>query len=219
MEFQPRGDPRDAVLGRAIAQLYDVSAASPPWSFSSLVDVVCDCVGSDSGRLLVADYGLRRLQDGPDGRLVGPSVPIEGTIAGRAFDSGSIMATSGDPTVLHVPLVNGTERIGLLELQLAWDGEIPEVLAPLVRTLVLLLVTTSQHRCVGAGPAAEPLSAAAEVQWDLLPPLAGVAQDIAVGGILKPRTPSEATPSTTPSTTRPWSSRSSTPSATACRRC
>jgi serine phosphatase RsbU (regulator of sigma subunit) len=54
-------------------------------------------------------------------------------------------------------------------------------------TLVAVLLAKSRYsdawvRCRRA----EPLSAAAEVQWDLLPPLAATADDIAVAGILEP---------------------------------
>ena len=99
-----------------------------------------------------------------------------------------LMITSGtSPTVLHVPLTDGTERIGLLELEFDdWDG-VPSVLAPVVFFLVAVLQAKIRYsdawvRCRRA----EPLSAAAEVQWDLLPPLAASSGNIAVAGILEP---------------------------------
>jgi serine phosphatase RsbU (regulator of sigma subunit) len=57
----------------------------------------------------------------------------------------------------------------------------------MTRTLVLLFKTKARYtdEWVRARRAV-PLSAAAEVQWDLLPPLAASAADIAVAGILEP---------------------------------
>jgi hypothetical protein len=187
MSVQEPIDAADAVLGRALIKLYEVANLLPPASVAKVVDVVCEIVGARAGRLLVADYGLLSLRQlGPDGP-VGPPLRIEGTIAGRVFADGEIVASGEEPTILRVPLVDGTERIGLLELDFdVWDG-VPFVLSPVVLVLVTLLVAKSRYtdawvRCRRA----EPLTPAAEVQWDLLPPLAASADEIAVAGILEP---------------------------------
>ena len=83
----------DAVLGRALAKLYHVANILPPASVAKIVEVVCDVVGASSGRWYVADYGLRSLRElGPDGPA-GPSFLIEGTVPGRAFADGEIVAS------------------------------------------------------------------------------------------------------------------------------
>ena len=180
-------DEADALVGRALTSMYRVGNIVPPASVAQIVDVVCEVVGARSGRLFVADYGLRSLREfGPDGP-VGPSVVIEGTVAGRVFADGEIVAIGEGPTVLRVPLTDGSERIGILELDFdEWDG-VPVVLSPVVLVLVSVLVTKSRYtdawvRCRRA----ERMSAAAEVQWDLLPPLAASCDDVAVAGILEP---------------------------------
>jgi len=177
----------DASLGRALIKLYEVANILPPVAVARIVDTVCEIVGATAGRLHVADYGLQSLRElGPDGP-VGDSMPIAGTVAGRVFTDGVTLATGEHPTVVHVALVDGTERIGILELEFDdWDDE-PLVLAPVVVVMVSLLVAKSRYtdawvRCRRA----EPLTAAAEVQWDLLPPLAATATGIAVAGILEP---------------------------------
>ncbi len=187
MDVRPPMDDADAALGRALIQLYEVANILPPASVASFVDVVCEIVGAQAGRLYVADYALQSLRElGPDGPL-GQPVMIEGTVAGRVFADGITIASGEGPTVLHVALVDGSERIGLLELDFdIWDG-VPFVLAPVIVVLVSLLVAKSRYtdawvRCRRA----QPLTAAAEVQWDLLPPLAATATGIAVAGILEP---------------------------------
>jgi serine phosphatase RsbU (regulator of sigma subunit) len=178
----------DAVLGKAVRALYAAADVSPPSSLSVLLDVLCDCVSADSGRLFVADYALRTLREvGPVGP-VGEQVPIDGTVAGHALAGGVIVETGTHPTVVRVPLVDGTERIGLIELTFdEWSDDSTDVLLLMVRTLVMLFKTKARYtdEWVRARRAL-PLSAAAEVQWDLLPPLAASATDVAVAGILEP---------------------------------
>ena len=178
----------DAVLGKAVRALYSAAEASPPSSLSVLLDVLCDCVAADSGRLFVVDYGLRSLREVSPVGPVGEPVPVDGTVAGHALVGGAIVATGTHPTVVRVPLVDGTERIGLIELTFdVWIDEWTDVLLLMARTLVLLFKTKARYtdEWVRARRAI-PLSAAAEVQWDMLPPLAASAPDVAVAGILEP---------------------------------
>ncbi len=185
--MESMSDADEALLGRALTTMYRIANAVPPASVARIVEVVAEIVGATSGRLYVADYGLRSLREfGPDGP-VGPSVAAEGTVAGRVFADGEMLATGEDPTILRVPLTDGTERIGILELDFdTWHG-IPAVLPPVA--LVLVSVLLAKSRYTDAWPRsrrAQPLSAAAEVQWDLLPPLAASTDDVAVAGILEP---------------------------------
>ena len=103
------------------------------------------------------------------------------------FAEGATISTGTDSTVLRVPLTDGTERIGILELDFDDLDGVPVVLPAVVFVLVPVLLAKSRYsdawvRCRRA----QSLSAAAEVQWDLLPPLAAAAENIAVAGILEP---------------------------------
>ena len=178
----------DARLGRALERLHAVEAVTPPASLARIVDVVSDIVGARGGRLLVADYALRWLQELDDHGPVGEPIAIEGTLAGHAFALGEVVAAGDDPIVLRVPLVDGQERIGLIELELdEWDARDAAVLAPVIRTVVLMMVANRRYTDAWMrARRALPLSAAAEVQWDLLPPLSASSGDIGVAGILEP---------------------------------
>jgi len=117
---------------------------------------------------------------------VGRPEPVAGTLAGRAFSSGEVMVSEASPTVVLVPLVDGTTRIGLLELDYdVWDGTLPALMEPVVAAFVLVLVNSYSDYWDRARRT-EPLSAAAEIQWDLLPPLSCSTEDVGVGGILEP---------------------------------
>ena len=96
--------------------------------------------------------------------------------------------SGGHPTVVSIPLVDGTDRIGLLELDYdAWDGGLPAGWERVIAVFVLVLITKSRYSDLWVrARRSEPLSAAAEVQWDLLPPLSCSTDEVAVGGILEP---------------------------------
>jgi serine phosphatase RsbU (regulator of sigma subunit) len=131
---------------------------------------------------------LRRLQQldlmGP----VGAPHKMAGTMAGRAFTSGVVTVSNTHPTVVSIPLADGTDRIGLLELDYdAWDGDLPKGWERIVAVFVLVVVTKSRYGDLWVrARRSEPLSAAAEVQWDLIPPLSCSTEEVGVGGILEP---------------------------------
>jgi serine phosphatase RsbU (regulator of sigma subunit) len=166
----------------------DAARDVPPGSISDVVDVVADVLGAARGRVYVADYALRCLQaldrDGP----IGDPQEIEGTLAGRVFATGELIAPGDDPTALWVPLSEGGERIGVLELTFdEWNGEVPANLDVLVRVLVLVVVSKRRYSDVWHRTRrARPLSDAAETQWNLLPPLTCSTDEVALSGILEP---------------------------------
>ena len=177
-----------ASAGHAVTRVMDAARAVPPGSISDIVDVVAEVLGAVRGRVYVADYALRCLQaldrDGP----VDEPHPIEGTVAGRVFATGEPIASGEDPTVLWVPLSEGGERIGVLELIYSeWNGEMPPNLDVVVRMLVLVVVSKRRYTDVWHRTRrAQPLSDAAEAQWDLLPPLTCSTDEVALSGILEP---------------------------------
>ena len=177
----------EASVGRAVARLFDTAERVPPWEMGPLVEVACDAVGASSGRLFVADYGLRILQQVSPTGEGGEGLMIEGTIAGRAFANDEIITSANEP-VLWVPLTDGTERIGVIELVFDTDDSVRrEMLKPVVAALVLLLVTRRRYTDVWhRSRRSEPMSPAAEAQWSLLPPLSCTTASVSVGGILEP---------------------------------
>jgi len=69
---------------------------SPPCSLSTLVDVLCQTVGTRSGRLFVADYGLRSMREVSLVGPVGVPVSMDATVAGLALAGGDIVAIGTD---------------------------------------------------------------------------------------------------------------------------
>lgn len=126
-----------------------------------------------------ADGGLER------------ELPIEGTLAGRAFQYCDVLpaAPPGDGVFeWWVPLLDGTERIGLLRVSAEHnDAEARtdmESLAALVSLIVVSKRGTSDT--VARLTRARPMSVAAEMQWNLLPPRTYADGRVAVSAALEP---------------------------------
>jgi len=171
-----------------VAELIKVALDTPPADVLGLLGPMCQLLGARSARFYVADYALRRLQQIDRSGHVGPPELIEGMFIGRAFTSGEILVAGTDPTVVSIPLAEGTSRIGVLQLDYdTWDGVLPTLLDPVVATFVWAWIIKNRYSDTSArARRTERLSAAAEVQWDLLPPLSCSVDELAISGILEP---------------------------------
>jgi hypothetical protein len=153
-----------------------------------LLDLMCELLEATAARFHVADYSLRNLQHIDDNGPVAIPQNVAGTLIGHVFTSGEIQVLETEPTVVLIPLVDGSSRIGVLELDFdEFDGVVPDLLEPLVTTFVTAWIVKARYTDIAArARRSEPLTAAAEVQWDLLPPLTCTTDQVAVAGILEP---------------------------------
>lgn len=175
-------------MAAAVAELLRRAWDIPPNDFARMIEVVRDVLGADAASVLVADYGLLSLQAIGDDGPAGEALLIEGTLAGRALARGDVVTSGTDPTTVYVPLTEGTERIGVLELaHRRWDAYTAALAGPVAQVLVLLLISKRRYTdAILRSRRSEPLSTAAEMQWGLLPPLACTAEGLALSGILEP---------------------------------
>ena len=171
-----------------VARMVDESARTSPTDVLELLNVVGELLRAQAVRFYVADYSLRRLQQIDKYGSVGPAQMIAGTLIGRVLTSGEIQIVETDPAVVLVPLTEGSCPIGVLELDVdVWDASARELLDPIVAIFVMTWIVKGRYTDAAArARRSEPLSAAAEVQWDLLPPLACSTERLALGGILEP---------------------------------
>ena len=174
----------------ALGEFVDRSLMVEPSALGMLANLAADALGARCGRLFVADYALRRARELRGDGTRGDEVALDGTIAGRAFASGAPVEQGNGPVSVWVPLSEGSERIGLIELVFdespaglaTWGA-----LADVTRMMVLMLVSGRRYTDVLLrARRARPLSDAAEAQWDLLPPLSYAGTRISVSGILEP---------------------------------
>jgi len=184
----PKAEPVDEQgAGAALASLLEFAASTPADDLVSIVDAVGAILGADTARFLVADYALSSLRylrsEVEDGYQAMPV--MGGTVAGLAFSRGETIVS--DDRVL-VPVSENSERLGVLELvHPAWTEDLETLLEPLVRILVLLLVSKRRYTdALLRSRRTEALSLAAEMQWGLLPPLSCATSRVSVSGILEP---------------------------------
>ena len=177
-----------AFLQGALLSLLEETTELSPSELTRVVKVAGEVLGAEHARVLVADYSLVSLQQlGEDGPT-GDAQSIEGTLAGHAFARDEVVVSGSQPTLVWVPLSEGSERLGVLELSYdSWSDDLRAALAPVVRVLVLVLLSKRRYTdAVLRARRHEPLSIAAELQWDLLPPLTCSTDRVSVSGILEP---------------------------------
>jgi serine phosphatase RsbU (regulator of sigma subunit) len=178
----------DPVRSDALSALVTGTANIPPDQLDRVVALTARALGATSARVLIADYALMSLQElGTDGPT-GAHQSIDGTLPGRAFVRSEIIVSPEDPTFVCIPLEDQGERLGVLELSHPdWNDDVRAGLDPIVRVLVLVLISKRRFTdIVLRSRRAQPLSLAAEMQWDLLPPPTCSTEVVAMSGILEP---------------------------------
>src|SRR4051812_14499034 len=153
-------------------------------------------IGADALVLYVVDYEQKCLVPvpGPDaaGRDV---VSIQGTLPGRAFATSSIVELDGDGGQgrrLWLPLLDGTERLGVMEITFMGAEQ------PLSRATVTvceryahlgatLIATKSMYSdFFELARRRQPMTMASELLWELVPPLVLAGDDFVLAALLEP---------------------------------
>lgn len=141
-----------------------------------------------SVRLYLVD--LAQLQLNPVREKSGPALNVDGTLAGRAFRLVEIVPA--DDVVLWIPLLDGTERLGVARIELpanadphdTWTREQCWVLTGLIGHLVAgKLPYSDRFHLVRRN---RPMSIAAELLWNLLPPQTFACPQAVVTALMEP---------------------------------
>jgi hypothetical protein len=189
-------------LERAVEQLIQASHVASPDELPGMVaDAAAVFDGKDAG-IYLADLQQRVLvpfQDASEHSAVEyhQALGIDSTVAGRAFRQ--MQRLSQAPTSrgesgrarVWLPLLNGTERIGVLGVTLratVLDDE-PGLrrLQRFASLVADLIVTKTQYGdSIVRARRTSQMTLAAEVQWSLLPPLTFVNHSVTVAGGLEP---------------------------------
>ncbi len=177
----------------ALRLLLRSSHLAGPDDLPGLVDAACAHLGAVRSRLYLIDYDqvlLLPFAVKPGIELDG--LPVEGTLAGRAFsDLVQHTSTAGDVPTLLTPVLDGTERLGILQTEFPSDIHLDDELRADVRDVAALVAELVVTRGL-YGDAVErtrrrvTMTVAAELQWRLLPPLTFVSPRAAIAGVLAP---------------------------------
>ena len=128
--------------------------------------------------------------DGPEKR---EPIPIQGTVAGRTFISNSIIELDEDgDRRLWLPLLDGTERLGVTEMTFAGRPQpVTEPLLALCERFSHLIATLISNKDLYSDfferlRRRRPMRMAGELLWDLLPPQVLATDDFVLAALLEP---------------------------------
>jgi hypothetical protein len=189
------GSPLDAVAGRLFQEVLRRTHLSAPSDLPMVVAQSAAQLGALDARLFVVDHEQANLVLwAADGAAESPRLPIEGSVHGRVFAATTILQFPGEAPGtqrLLLPLLDGTDRVGVMELVLGLEGPLDEHLVALCERyahfVAQLIVTKSLY-----GDAFEvrrrslPMDVAAELMWRLLPPRVFATDDLVVAGLVEP---------------------------------
>jgi hypothetical protein len=160
----------------------------PPDRLVELGPIFANMVGATAARILIVDYAHELLIPLGERGARGEGISLDGTVAGRVFCLGEPITIDGQPTITRICLAEGAERFGVVEIEHGptFGSDWPWLDAAL-RILVLTIVSKRRYTdVVLQARRARRLSIAAEMQWDLLPPLSCSTPAAAISGTLEP---------------------------------
>lgn len=155
-----------------------------------LLEEVAASLGVEEIALYLVDYTQRVLVRFPTKGDPGlDELSVDGTLAGRAYRDSAVHRSGEHDPVCWVPLLDGTERLGVARFALRRDPE-PHELDGFVLVTSLLAEVLATRAAYGDSMERArrrlPMSLAAELQWSVLPPLTFAAPNVVVSAALEP---------------------------------
>jgi hypothetical protein len=177
-------DPGLELLGH----LLEASHLLAPDEIVAAVARAGQALDAEDVAIYLADYEQTLLVPLADGTDRTP-LEIDATLAGRAFAAIAVQeADTESGRRLWLPLLDGAERLGVLGLTLPSVDDALQVRCGWLATLVAeLLMTKGQYTdSYFLTRRRQPMSLAAEMQWQLLPPLTFMTPRVVIAGLLEP---------------------------------
>jgi serine phosphatase RsbU (regulator of sigma subunit) len=177
-----------------LSELLRRTHLSAPHDLARVVAGQAQTIGAHSVELYLIGYDLVSLMPLPasDGDRR-EAFPVGGTVAGRAYSTTTIVrsaeAESGRCR-LWLPLLDGTERLGVMAMVFDEEAVTDELVAVCERyshLVALLLVTKGAYTDLfELARRGRPKTIASELIWELTPPLVFATDDLVVAGMLEP---------------------------------
>lgn len=160
----------------------------------ALVAEHADAAGLRHARFYVADLREEVLREatgaGIDAGADGQELRIDTTLPGRAFRSmQALSATVGGHRQHWLPLLDGTERLGVLRVDTDADPDDAghEAMRDLSSLLGMMLVSKRAHSDSYARlTRLSPMSVSAEMQWTLMPPRTFANHRVTIAAAMEP---------------------------------
>jgi hypothetical protein len=177
----------------ALVELLMSAGAAPPERLASIAVDAGRALGVELSIYLIdhEQRGLVHLP--PGGRPSGPPLGLDGTLPGRAFRTLRILSSDREQRPrLYVPLVDGADRLGIVEARLKEPADLYD---PSLREQLTWVASLLGHLIASMGGYGDelerprrnrPLSASAELIWQQLPPLTAATDSFVLAGMLEP---------------------------------
>jgi serine phosphatase RsbU (regulator of sigma subunit) len=183
-----------AAGGDVLATALEASHLLPPDRLDALARRAARAIGANDVSMWLIDYGHAWLmpETDPGGpQLAGQAEPlaVATTAAGRVFARAASMESDEPNPHRWVPLLDGTERLGVLRFDFAQPlSDAQRKACDVISSLVgQLLVSKRAHTDLyDIQRRRGGMSLAAEMQWQQLPPLQSSTPTVVVAGFLEP---------------------------------
>jgi hypothetical protein len=183
----------DAILGRVSAELLARSHLMRPGGVPAELARAARPLGVSAVQVYLADLQQRQLvplasEDSRAAEVPG-KLAIGATLAGRAYQTATIQSSrAGTGHQLWIPLVDGTERLGVLGLSVA---DASEAMMDRYRTLaslagLLIATKTSTSDTYAYLQRSQEMALQAEMVWAFLPPRTFATGQVLVAASLEP---------------------------------
>lgn len=175
-------------LGAVTARLIDAASHLEPDGLADLVSREARWAGLADAVVFLADYEQRVLT--PLGLSGEPALDVEGTMAGRAFQTErpfSLGRGDGD-WLIWLPLLDGTERLGVLELHSPFvSDELLRRARQMAGVVAEVVVSKSKYGdALVLARRRQPMTLTAELRWPVLPPLTFSSHRVGIACVLEP---------------------------------
>ena len=184
--------PASGALAALVGLIMDSSPA-PPETLPSLAAAAGRALGVEVGVYLVDQEQHQLVPVPPEGAGDRARLDVEGSLAGRAFRTVQILSSNrGNRPRLWVPLLDGADRLGVLEVGLSSPADLYD---PALRDQCRWLASLLGHLIVSKEHYGDdlqryrmsrPRRPSAELIWQQLPPMTAATGAFTVAGMLEP---------------------------------
>ncbi|QSB15140.1 serine/threonine-protein phosphatase [Natronosporangium hydrolyticum] len=185
-------EPTESAWHRSVAELLHRGHLVEVSSLVDFVNEICASLHVEVTVYLVdrEQESLRALPQA--GRARPEPQGIDATVAGRAFALLQPLSPPGQPDRLWVPMLDGADRIGVVEFQLppgrsGEDLETREYAATFTSAISYLVVAKASYGdTIRRARRSRPMSTAGELLWRALPPLTFATPGLSLAAALEP---------------------------------
>jgi serine phosphatase RsbU (regulator of sigma subunit) len=183
------------LAGELLQEILRRTHLSSAPDLASVVAEEARLIGVDPLKIYLLDHEQKHLIPVPSpGTQDRETLPIQGTVAGRAFASTSMLQLEDDDggRRLWLPLIDGTERLGVVEMSFGGRREaLAEAMVALCERLSHLIATLLTNKDLYSDyfkrlRRRESMTIASELVWDLVPPQVLATDAFVLAALLEP---------------------------------